>query len=183
MPQKSMYARSVSSEGRDAQGRFYAYCIHPPKNAPFLASDEAVITFVESYPELTYQKTEREPDRDILIVKVRPDANMFRSHATPAERALRNMFLRDVASRALQLRDVPEYVQDACRKYMVQKGFGSVAWKPNNAKPSRSYFMFIDADGIHVPSWRIQLTPEQELSHLKRTCMPYLPFTLEAAPP
>ena len=182
LTRKAVHARSVASESADARGRYYAYRIHPPAHAPFLPSEEAIITFVESYPELTYLKTEREPDRDILIVKVSAEANMFRSHATSGERVLRTLFLRDVASRSVQLRDIPEYIQNACQEYLESRGFCALTWKPYPSRPSRSHFMFLRADGVCVPSWRVSLTPDAELRKLKHTCAPYPPFTYEAAP-
>lgn len=175
--------RSIASEDTHWKGRFYAYRVHPPIHAPYLPSEEAVITFVESYPELTFLKTEREPDRDILIVKVRKEENIFRSHVTPAERALRKLFLNDVTTRCFPLRDVPEYIQKACQEYLEHNGFTALTWKPYLPKPSRSHFMFRRPDGTLVPSWRVSLTPDATLRELKRTCSLYPPFTYEAAPP
>ena len=178
-------ARSVASEKRDATGRFYAYRIYPPKATPFFLSEEAMLLFVESYPEVTYLKTERLPDRDILIVKVRPDNNMFRSHATNAERALRRMFLQDVSNRAEAMRDVPAFLVELCQAYMLRKNFVSLQWFPRRDRRGRKSgtFIFIDSGGNSKTGNIVALTPDTEYTALIHACAPYPPFTLEAAPP
>ena len=178
-------ARSQASESRNAKGRFYAYRICPPKNTPFLQSEEAILTFVEAYPEVTYLKTERLPDRDILIVKVRGDANMFRSHATKEERALRRVFLQDVADRAEAVRDIPALIVELCQAFMARKGFVSIQWHPGQDRRGRKggTFTFFDRSGMSKAGSVVALTPDPEYTALIHACAPYLPFTLEAAPP
>ncbi len=178
-------ARSLGSESKDTQGRFYAYRIHPPKETPFLQSDEAILTFVEAYPEVTYLKTERMPDRDILIVKVRPMCNMFRSHATKEERALRRIFLQDVADRAEAVRDIPALIVELCQAFMARKGFVSLEWHPGRDRRGRKggTFTFFDPSGKSKAGSLVALTPDTEYLALIHACAPYPAFTLEAAPP
>ena len=178
---KATYSQSVSNGGKDSMGRFFAYCIHPPKNMPFLPSEEAVIMFVESHPEITYLKVERLPDRDILLVKVRPTCNIFRSHATADERALCRLFLQDIAVRAEVLRDIPAYVQEACHTFLLKKCFLSLTWKPND-KGTGGLFECVSLLTGPIPAQVLGLNPDPDLRTLTHLCTPYPAFAYEAAP-
>ncbi len=174
-PASATYRFVRSAWGRTRKRWLHLYRVYPPAETPFLPSDEALKTLVGTIPDVRFHGSARFSDHDLFFVYGR-NKNLFTARAGPTARAVRQGFLRDVASVSLKERPVPEHVQEASKAFLSDCGFVNVEWDGRQA-------IAYDKEGWRHEGRRVTggtyWRPFRDFEHL---CRPVLPFFYRAAP-
>lgn len=170
-PRRATYRLSSKLQNKKKRWHF-SYVVYPPSDAPFLPSDEALRTLVGGYDRIRFEKSERFPDRDVLVVRGVED-NMFRTIAEPEQKLMKRKFLFEVGAVALPARTISQAALEELRRLAEQEGFKNITW---DGKHLIAYTACDKRSESHLSG-----TCRAPFRSLYRLCKTELPFYFEAA--
>lgn len=169
---RAVYRLSSKLQNKKKRWHFW-YVIDPPRDLPFLPSDETLRTVIERYNRIRFAKCERLPDHDVLIVRGVED-NMFRTIAESEQKLVRRLFLSEIGSIALPAREIKQVVLEELERLSDEESLENITW---NGKHLIARTRDDKRRESHI--WGKCLDPFKQLSRL---CKTELPFFYEAAP-
>ncbi|HWU24708.1 MAG TPA: hypothetical protein VN086_03065 [Candidatus Paceibacterota bacterium] len=170
---KQSYMRRVWSKKR--RRWLYIYAIYPSKDAPFLPSDEAIISMISHLPEVAFMESIRDKDMDRFLV-FQLKKGIFSTRADRSSRELRKKFLSDIAQASSSQRSIRPATSAAVQRFLEENDFASVEWTGGKIVAYSKEGGRYESTQVRNGSYR------QQLRVIHRICKIELPFYHGAAP-
>jgi hypothetical protein len=152
---------------------FRVYIIFPPASRPFLPSREALLGLIGQFPEIRFRSLFQFPSRDFFEVRCRAK-NMFNSREL-SFREERDSFLAEVTAMSQGIRDISNYVTEACTSFVESTDYQGVSWNGRFMTPC---IPGLSGSGLSMPSDK---DLQCKFKELDRLCAFLPPFTFPAA--
>jgi hypothetical protein len=175
-PVRATYYRSRAAKSGTLRQFLHYYRIEAPRSTPFLTSDDTLKALVSTVPTLKFLRCNRWHDRDVLCV-YGANGNILTLRARGNARKIRNDFLEDVASLSTSESRVPQYLKEACHRFIIEAEMIHLHWDGMQVVSHNSDGKTFE--GRCMSSDKLLRLP---FLHIERACANHDPFTFGAPP-